>query len=221
MRKLTVALTLVFGSFAAGGCELVLGPLPASCEELGACAGTTSTGGGGEATGITGGAAGSAGSGALGGGGAGGGGTAGMGGTAAGSGGTGGTAGGSGSTTTDTCDEDGDLVQAESCGGGDCNDDDPDIPVPNTQYFTMPDPVVGFDYDCSKLPEQDPAHNVGIECGGALTKNQCEGKGVGYLDNVIPGCGTPGVWGECQWVVELVGSCKNKPINDQELMPCH
>lgn len=213
MRRLPFAVRLVLISWCASGCELVLGPLPTPCEELGACTGAAVTTGG-AGSGATSGTTGGTGGGATAGGGMGGSTSTGTDST------TGGTGGGT-TSTADPCDADGDGVLAESCGGADCNDDKAGIPAGEAQYFTVPDEVVGFDYDCSKFLELDPAHDVGIECSGALGAMACEGKGKGYLDNMIPACGQPGVWGECQWIVNLVGSCKNKPINTQEIMPCH
>lgn len=162
------------------GCELVLGELPTPKEDLPA----TSTTAAGEMGG-TGGA----------------GGIGGAAGSAAGSGGapeTGSTAGGSTATGQGgCCDCDGDNQDAVGlCGGTDCDDADSKVYAGEPVYYTTPSPTQGFDWDCSGVPEPDPALTEPVQCG--LIGLPCDKAKTGFLGATVPACGEAGNWGTCK-----------------------
>lgn len=171
------------------GCELVLGELPPAKKHHDAG---------------TGGVAGSGGSG-----------IAGSGGVSSGSGGSGvggsqtatGGSTGSSSSTTHTlsqtgggggcCDCDGDGFDAKgACGGTDCDDHSKQAKPGQTAYFGVanPDPVVGFDWDCNGVAEQDPMLKVLVNCQPIGLP--CA-PGTGFLGTALPACGQSMAWGTC------------------------
>jgi hypothetical protein len=93
------------------------------------------------------------------------------------------------------CDRDGALSEACLVEGEpvDCDDGDPDVRPGQQAWFTEPNPVVGFDYDCSDALE--PAFAEPLQTCPALTLGECPAA-QGYLDE-LPACGSPGQWAEC------------------------
>ncbi|MEZ4295356.1 MAG: hypothetical protein R3B70_10305 [Polyangiaceae bacterium] len=203
--SLLALIALFFGS----SCELVLGDLPPSQEDL-ATSGTTPTTGGQAGTGGQGAQAGVAGSTGA---------TAGAGGEAGSTtaGGTGGTAGTGGATTTtqSCCDCDGDTQLAEGlCGGTDCDDNDKKVYEGNTVYHTDESPTQGFDWDCSGSADPDPDLNKKVDCG--VIGLPCGNAGTGYL-GAIPACGDPGEWGTCTGTIL---PCTKQVIEANKKMAC-
>ena len=182
---------------ATGACEVVLGDLPVAKEDLPATGSTDSTTGDAGAAGQS---------------------TSATTGGAAGAGGAGGATVTTTTTTTSTtqsacCDCDGDSHDAEgACGGDDCDDDDPTT-HPGADYQTEATNKGGYDHDCSKTTDPDPAYYKLIQCG--LIGLPCNQK-QGFL-GAIPACGGAGDWGTCQGSVI---PCSNQILEMGKKLPC-
>jgi hypothetical protein len=129
---------------------------------------------------------------------AGGGAATGTGGAATGTGGSGGT-GGTASTGTggsgDCTDEDNDGEISVACDGGtDCDDTDNQVHPGQTEYYGTPHPNVGFDYNCSGMPEPE---FEAISCSGLA----CEAKTNVFLQDVA--CGATGSFGDCGLLCDI------------------
>lgn len=103
-----------------------------------------------------------------------------------------------------------------ACGGGDCDDHDPDVKPGQSSYFAVPaqNPAIGFDYDCSGGPERDPSQGQ-VKCA-ALSLGSCT-TAKGFLVDPLPQCGESADWGDC---TPGTLSCKNEVIS-QQTMRCH
>jgi hypothetical protein len=179
------------GLFAAiallTGCSLVLGDLPPT-DERGA-GGDGATGGAGTTGGADSGG-GSAGS-------------------APGGGGSAGSAG-----MPPSCDQDGDGVESEACGGRDCNDADEAVNPGQEEFFPESHNERGsFDYNCDGDSEPEGPF---VECG--LVPTQCPMDGEGFLDPEVP-CGEPGRWGTCQ-LVNMNLACAEDVRSVSRVMGC-
>ncbi len=111
------------------------------------------------------------------------------------------------------CDCDGDGVQAETCGGGDCDDDDPNVFAGQDTYFPTPSLRRQFDYDCNGTSDPDPALDRRVDCTLGLVN--CDEAQQGYFANA-PACGVAAPWGRCKRGTLL---CEQNVL-DNRVMQC-
>lgn len=119
---------------------------------------------------------------------------------------------------SDPCDCDDDGYAAEgTCGGDDCDDDDPRVHPEQGAYFPArsDNASVGFDYDCSDAVERDPAQATVIRCND-LDLLSCE-DAQGFHD-ALPPCGEVGAWGTCEWKGVL---CSAVVLDSSVVARCH
>ena len=195
-------------------CELVLGELPTPQEDLTttesvSAGGSPATGGGGQGGAGTG--AGVITS-------SGGGGSASTS-SASASGGGSTTSTGEGGACCSECDCDCDGFPASgACAGtaqADCDDATDKVFPGEPTYYVEPSPNNGFDWDCSGVPERDPALLETIDCASLLGLG-CNEK-IGFLGATVPMCGEAGTWGTCK---KSGITCVPDPIEDGKKMAC-
>ena len=98
------------------------------------------------------------------------------------------------------------------CGELDCNDGNPNVFPGQVGAFTVPDAVMGFDYNCDGVEQKLVQEDVGGPCEAGLFS--CNG--TGWVD-AEPDCGQVGVWHRCE---AGLFSCREEE-RVEVLMPCN
>ncbi|HSC86798.1 MAG TPA: hypothetical protein VLC09_05985 [Polyangiaceae bacterium] len=121
------------------------------------------------------------------------------------------------------CDCDNDHVLAGgACGGDDCDDHDPLVFPGQTAFFSerARHDFIGFDYDCSKKLDRDPAQNgeETIDCGPLGLAN-CAALPQAFAAP-LPVCGAKGKWSACA-KVPPIDACAAYVADDSVIARCH
>ena len=121
-----------------------------------------------------------------------------------------------------TCDADGDGDDYPDCGGGDCDDHDPDL------ASTLPELCNGVDDDCINGPDADPGGEVDLDFDGFRTCEDCDDDNPFINPDASEAC--DGVDNDCNGSADAAGgegdadndgtlACNDCDDNDETIGP--